>query len=156
MEKFVQKKLFGKLLNYEVEENVININFEGKKAFVKIINSYIINFFVPLYREERNSKAIENLKDSHCDFLVENIEGGIQISTEKLIVKIYDEFRVDIYDKDGKILCEDYRGEKDPFVRRTADFKLAEAEGHDLKEGFEEKIYVSKKMEEEMYFYGLG
>lgn len=150
------EKLYGRLLNYEVEENVININFEEKKAVVKIINSYIINFFVPLHREERNSKAVENLKDSHCDFQVENIEGGIQISTEKLITKIYDEFKVDIYDKDGKILCEDYRGEKDPFVRRTADFKLAEAEGHDLKKGFLEKIYVSKKMEEEMYFYGLG
>lgn len=156
MEKYVQKNLFGKLLDYEVEENVININFEGKKTFVKIINSYIINFFVPLHREERNSKAVENLKDSHCDFQVENIEGGIQISTEKLLVKIYDEFKVDVYDKDGKILCEDYRGQKDHFVRRTADFKLAEAEGHDLKEGFEEKIYVSKKMEENMYFYGLG
>ena len=57
MEKYVQKNLFGKLLDYEVEENVININFEGKKTFVKIINSYIINFFVPLQKKSPNRMA---------------------------------------------------------------------------------------------------
>ena len=151
-----ENDIFGKLLSYEVEGNIVNVKFEQEKVFVKIINSYIINFFVPLYREERNSKAVENLKDSHCDFEIENIENGIQICTEKLLIKIYDEFKVDIYDKEGKLLCADYRGEKDPFIRRSGDYALAEAEGHDLKEDYECKIYVSKKMEEDMYFYGLG
>ena len=139
-----ENHIFGKLLSYEVEENTINVKFEQEKVFVKIVNSYIINFFAPLFREERNSKAVENLKDSHYDFDVENIENGIQISTEKLKVKIYDEFKVDIYDKEGTLLCADYRGEKDPFIRRSGDYQLAEAEGHNLNGDSEFKVYVIK------------
>ena len=123
--------------------------------FIKVINSYIINFFAPLFREERNSKVVENLKDSHYDFEVENIADGIQLSTEKLIVRIYDEFKVDIYEKKGVIICADYRGEKEPFIRRNGDYQLAEAEGHNLNGDSEFKVYISKQMEEDMYFYGL-
>lgn len=148
--------VFGRLLSYEVDENDIIIKYEEKEAFVKVIKSGIINFFVPLFREDRDSKAVENLKDSHCDFDVENIENGIQVLTEKLIVKIYDEFKVDIYDKEGSLLCADYRGEKEPFVRRTGDYKLAEAEGHNLNGDSKFKVYVSKQMDDDMYFYGLG
>ncbi|OPJ62185.1 glycoside hydrolase family 31 protein [Clostridium chromiireducens] len=150
------KEGFGKLLNYEVENNVISIEFNNKKVFVNVVNSHIINFFAPLFREERNSKAVENLKDSHCDFEIENIADGIQLLTEKLTVRIYDEFKVDIYDKKGTLLCADYRGEKDPFIRRKGDFMLAEAEGHALNNDEEFKVYVSKQMEEDMFFYGLG
>jgi alpha-glucosidase len=157
MEKHQQdRKRFGKIVSYEAHDNVVNIKFEKENVFIKVVNSYIINFFAPLFREERNSKAVENLKDSHCDFDVENINDGIKISTEKLIVYIYDEFKVDIYDKAGKLLCADYRGEKDPFIRRNGDYQLAEAEGHNLNGDSEFKVYVSKQMEEDMYFYGLG
>jgi len=81
-----ENDIFGKLLSYEVEGNTINVKFKQEKVYVKIINSYIINFFAPLYREERNSKAVENLRDNHCDFEIENIENGIQINTKKLLV----------------------------------------------------------------------
>ncbi|WP_297421958.1 glycoside hydrolase family 31 protein [Clostridium sp.] len=157
MEKCNQdKKIFGKLLNYEVEDNEINIRFQEKNVFVKVVNSYIINFFVPLFRKERNSKAVENIIDSHCDFEAEKIIDGMQITTEKLLVKIYDDFKVDIYDKNGALLCEDYRGESKPFNRRYGDYILAEAEGHTLNGAANYKVYVSKKMEDDMYFYGLG
>ena len=63
---------------------------------------------------------------------------------------------VDIYDINGNVLCEDYRGDKDPFIRRTGDYKLAEAEGHKIAVDDGYKIYVSKKMEDNMFFYGLG
>ena len=157
MEKYkVGMDIFGKLLSYEVEGNIINVKFEQEKVFVKVVNSYIINFFAPLLRDERNSKAVENLKDSHCDFDIENIDSGIQICTEKLIVKIYDEFKVDIYDKEGTLLCADYRGESKPFERRYGDYMLAEAEGQTFSGEVDYKVYVSKKMEEDMYFYGFG
>ena len=156
MNKCGKVNVFGKLLSYEVDRSNIIIKYEGKEVFVKVIRSSLINFFVPLFREERNSKAVENLKESHCDFDVENIENGIQVLTEKLIVKIYDEFKVDIYDKEGTLLCADYRGDKEPFVRRSGDYQLAEAEGHNLNGDSEFKVYVSKQMEDDMYFYGLG
>lgn len=157
MEKCKQEKRnYGRFISYEVQDNVVNVKFEKDKVFIKVVNSYIINFFVPLFREVRNSKAVENLNDSDCDFKVENIDGGIQICTDKLKVKIYDEFKVDIYDKEGTLLCADYREESKPFKRRYGDYMLAEAEGHILNGEADYKVYVSKKMEEDMYFYGFG
>ncbi|NMF07255.1 glycoside hydrolase family 31 protein [Clostridium beijerinckii] len=157
MGKYQEEKMkFGKMLSHKIENNVINIRFQEKAVFIKVLDSYIINFFVPLHREERNSKAVENLKDDYYDFQVENITNGIQITTEKLICKIYDEFKVDIYDKRGTLLCADYRGESKPFKRRYGDYMLAESEGHSLREESDYKVYVSKRMEEEMYFYGFG
>ncbi|AQR96593.1 glycoside hydrolase family 31 protein [Clostridium saccharoperbutylacetonicum] len=150
------KNSYGKLLGYEVENNIVNIEFEEEKVYIKIVNSYIINFFVPSFRKERNSKAVENLKDKNCDFEVEFINGGIQISTEQLQLKVYDCFKVDIYDKEGTRLCADYRGDSKPFNRRYGDYMLAEAEGHAINNQEEYKLYISKNMEEEMYFYGLG
>lgn len=61
MEKCKQRE-FGKIVGYEVNNNTVKINFHRESVFIKVVNSYIINFFVPLFREERNSKAVENLK----------------------------------------------------------------------------------------------
>lgn len=147
----------GKLNEYLVNDSDITLCYENGEAYVKVISHKIINFFVPLFRAERQSKAVENLECDECDFEVSTIENGIKIATDELIVKIYDEFKVDIYDKDENVLCEDYRGEKAPFVRRRADYSLAEAEGHKVNNGEDKfKVYVSKKMEENMHFYGLG
>lgn len=157
MERCKQEKNYGRFIGYEIQDNVVIVNFEKEKVFIKLINSYIINFFSPIFREERNSKAVENLDNNYYDFRVEDIDDGIQISTDKLIVKIYDEFKVDIYDKDKNMLCADYRGDSRPFERRYADYVLAEAEGHTFNNGQADyKVYVSKKMEEDMYFYGFG
>jgi alpha-glucosidase len=148
--------MYGKLKGYKVQENNVILSYEEKEAYVKIIDSNIVNFFVPLHREERNSKAVENLIESNVQFSVDLIGGGIQITTNELKVLIYDEFVVDIYDMNGNLLCKDYRGEKEPFVRREADYKLLEAEGHKAVSEDGYKVYVSKRMEENMYFYGLG
>jgi alpha-glucosidase len=157
MEKCKQEERnYGRFISYEVQDNVVNVKFEKEKVFVKVVNSYIINFFVPLFREIRNSKAVEDLKDNNCNFEVQNISYGIQISTEELIIKIYDKFKVDIYDKEGALLCADYREESKHFKRRYGDYMLAEAEGHTLNGEADYKVYVSKKMEEDMYFYGFG
>jgi alpha-glucosidase len=149
--------VFGKFKGYKVDGKNIIVSYEDKVAYIKVVDSNIINFFVPLHREERNSKAVENLiEDNSVKFSVDNISGGIQISTNELKVLIYDEFKVDIYDMNGDLICEDYRGDKEPFVRRKADYKLLEAEGHKVASEDGYKVYVSKKMEKDMYFYGLG
>ena len=147
---------FGKLKDYLVKGNEIIVTYENKKAYIKVVNQNIINFFVPFLRNQRNSKAVEVDLDKKCDFSVSRIENGIKIITQEIIVNILDEFKVDIYDKDNNIICEDYRGLREPFERRTGDYKLAEEEGHELNAHGDYKIYVSKKMEEDMYFYGLG
>ena len=56
--------MYGKLLDYKIVDNEIVINFKYRKAIITVINDNMINFFVPCYREERNSKAVETLKIS--------------------------------------------------------------------------------------------
>lgn len=148
--------MMGKILNYEVNENIVLVNYKNIQCIVTIINDSVINFFAPIFRKERNSKAVENLKCKKINFNIEKKDYYLNIKTAKLDVKIYDDFKVDIFKLNGEPLCRDFRGERNPFRRLGADFSLAAEEGHKL-EGHEDfKVYVSKVMENDMYFYGLG
>lgn len=154
------QKTFGKINDYGVEGNKLTIKFDNTEAVVSVLSDEIINFFVPLFREERNSKAVERfdslIEENKCGFEVDKIGNGLQISTDKLSVKIYDDFIVDIFDSNGNILCSDYRGERNPFKRRYGDYALAEAEGHSTNKDSDYKVYVAKNMENDMHFYGFG
>ena len=116
---------FGEIKTYSMEDNNVKIQFENGNVFVKVINDYIINFFSPLYRKERNSKAIERINGDNCEVSVEYCSDFININTSKLNVKIYDNFKVDIYDNEGDIICSDYRGEMEPFARRDGNIDKA-------------------------------
>jgi alpha-glucosidase len=148
--------VLGKLLNHNIDNNKVVLSYENKECIVTILNENIINFFVPLFREERNSKAVEKELDSNVEFTVESKEDVLIITTKNLEIKIYNEFKVDIYNSSGEILCRDYRGEREPFRRLGANINLAEEEGHKLEGHQEFNVYVSKVMEENTYFYGLG
>ena len=148
--------MLGKLLKHSINNNKVVLSYENKECIVTIVNENVINFFVPLFREERNSKAVEKELDSNVEFTVESKEDVLIITTKNLEIKIYDEFKVDIYNSNGEILCRDYRGERKPFRRLGANINLAEEEGHKLEGHQEFNVYVSKVMEENTYFYGLG
>lgn len=148
--------MFGKLINYYVKENIVYFNFENGEGRIEIVNPSIINVFSPLKCREHNSKAIENLKLEECGFKAERINDFIKIKTEKLIINIYDDFKVDFYDKNGLALCEDYKKERDPFIRRGK-IAIAEEEGHAAESSFKKhKIEVIKKIFGDEKFYGLG
>ena len=138
----------GKIKKYSIDNNKITLVYDNSNVYIKIVSSDIINFFIPWHRNERNSKAVEKELDNNVKFEVVEKEDRLQINTENLIVNIYDDFVVDILDSDGNMICEDYRGERAPFVRRTGDYKLAEAEGHKVAGDNGYKVYVAKKMQE--------
>ena len=146
----------GRIKGYNIEANNVCIEYESITAYVKVISPSIFNFFVPFYREDRNSKAVENLIDDFNEFTVNKEGDSIVIATDELTVKVYDDFLVNIYDSCGRALCKDYRGDKAPFIRRRGDYELAEAEGHKIVSDDGYKVYVSKEMKDDMYFYGLG
>lgn len=151
--------MFGKIISFLQEENKIIIKFETGEAIVEVITPSIINFFVAIKREKHLSKAVENLKIEKCKIDIKQEKDKICIATEELKVNIFDEFKVDIYDSNGKVLCEDYRKERMPFERRGAGdgWKLAAEEGHKVQDKFENrKIQILKKMGKDMFFYGLG
>ena len=77
-------EVFGKIKNYEVDGNKVIIKYENIDAIISIISDDIINFFVPLFRKDRISKAVENielLKDDELNFDIKEFEGKIQITT---------------------------------------------------------------------------
>ena len=150
--------MFGKIKSFNKIENKILIQFDDTKVEITIINPVIINFFAATFTEKRDSKAVENLVVEKCDFEVVRESHCITITTEKLTVKVFDEFKVDIYDNFGNMICEDYRAERDPFIRRYGNgtLDLLALEGHDVKKYPVPKIVISKKMEKDMFFYGLG
>ena len=148
--------MFGRLLNYITENNKVFINFEKNIGRVEVISPWIINVFSPLKYDDHYSRAIEELKVESCSFTVEKKEHYIEIKTGALEVKVYDNFKVNFYDKAGNALCEDLKEERDPFIRR-GNVSIAEEEGHKVEKNSEKhKIEIVKKIFGDEKFYGLG
>lgn len=148
--------MFGKIINYKIKGNKILFDFEKNKGRIEIINPYIVNVFSPLKYDNHYSKAIEDLKSEPCEFEVQKKDSYVEITTEYLNIRVYDDFKVDFFDKDENALCEDFKEERKPFVRRGVT-NMALEEGHKIE--FDEKshkIEVVKKMSGDEKFYGLG
>ncbi|SES68637.1 glycoside hydrolase family 31 protein [Anaerobranca gottschalkii] len=133
--------MFGNLVEFYLEGNKVNFIYERNRGIVEVISPEIINIFVPFKREEKLSKAIENLPENKVLFAVENQGDKVLIRTEKLLVEVKGEFKVDFYNSQGELLCADYLGERDPKTNKTQD-KM--------------KIEVLKELEGSEYIYGLG
>jgi alpha-glucosidase len=148
--------MFGKIKSFEHIGNKIKISFDKKVGEIEVINPYIINVFVAFKRDEHFSRAIEGEKTQSSDIKVSKYDDRIEILTEALKILVHDNFKVDFFDKDGILLCEDYRGGREPFIRR-GNGSIAEGEGHKIeKNNDEHKIEVIKTMMGNEYFYGFG
>ncbi len=151
--------MLGKIKSYTKKDNLLSIEFENGTASVTVVTATIINFFSPYLAQRRVSKAIENLQTSSTPFSIDADADQLTIRTEKLKIVVSTDFKTDIYDVLGNPLCEDYRGDGQPFVRRgsSAQLEIASQEGHKIDEQASgEKIKIFKKMTENTYFYGLG
>ena len=148
----------GTIKDFILKDNLITVKFENTELFITIIRDDIINFFKPCFRNERNSKAVENINSEEGCFTVnvEKLDDKLVIRTKLLTINVNDNMKIDIYDIHGELLCADYRGEEEPFKRRYGDYDLAKEEGHDVKDEVEDKIKVVKAMEDNMFFYGFG
>lgn len=148
----------GIIKDFNLKDNLINIKFENTELFITIVRDDIVNFFIPCFRNERNSKAVENVDLENFNFTVkvEKLEDTLVIRTKLLVINVNDNMKIDIYDVNGELLCADYRDAEKPFGRRFGDYDLAKEEGHDIKDGVEDKVKVIKAMEDNMFFYGFG
>ncbi|GIM27452.1 alpha-glucosidase [Clostridium polyendosporum] len=148
--------MFGKIISYEHHDNKVRINFEHRVGKIEVITPNIVNVFSSFKYQDHFSRAIEDLEIVKCNFTVDKKDKYIEVITDELIVKIYDEFKVDFYNKSLEILCEDYRGERDSFIRRGCG-SIAEEEGHKVEKNTDNhKIQVIKKIYGDEKFYGLG
>ncbi len=110
-------KKFGKLTKYSVNGNRIDLSFENGTGRIEILTDRIINVFSPFVSEEHRSKAIEGNKAKKPPFTCSKEGAPLVVKTDYLTVKVFTDFKVDIYRYDGKTLCRDYRGKMSAVPR---------------------------------------
>ena len=103
---------FGKLCSWEKQGNRVVFQFEKRTGRVEILTPEIFNVFSGVVSEEHRSKAIEGDKSVAVDFTAAEADGVVEISTDAVTARIYDDFKVDFYKADGTVLCRDYRGSR--------------------------------------------
>lgn len=150
--------MFGRRISHRVDGQDITIQFEKNDVCIRIITKDIINIFAAVDSEREPSAAIEEEKSVDTTFEVVQEKDALCIRTETILAKVYDECKIDIYDKNGQLVCADYRGERS--VRSSISegyIQLAMQEGHQINQKKSHyKIEVIKRMEGDEAFYGLG
>ena len=103
---------YGRILQIEEKSKKVCISFEKADLEVQVLSKWIVRFFTRMVKEPVVSKAVEKHSFSETHYETEQFSDRVEIRTEKLTVKIFDGGQIDIYDKKGKALCLDYRGEQ--------------------------------------------
>lgn len=151
--------MFGPLLQYEQKEQSIILGYEERTAIIQVVTDKVINVFVPFVSKDHRSKAIEGDKQLPVSFTLAKGSGCLILTTESLICKIYDNFVIDFYDRDGVLLCADYRGQRTPrFQLDESALELLKKEGHDINMAGNGNYPVQcvKKLDAHDCIYGLG
>lgn len=145
----------GGLKGYECRDRKVVLDYEKGRAQIEVISPRIINVFYSPEGKRFPSAAIEGKRNLPAQFEVRQEEDGLWIETTELKVRVCRDFYVDFFDREGREVCGDYRGERKPLERISS--ALLEKEGHNPVAGAHEcRIESVKKMEASCHFYGLG
>ena len=153
--------MINQLTDFTKDGQKITLNYENGPMILTVLTPEIVRFFQDRGNAS-NSYAIEGDKEIKTDFTVKNKGDHIEIATAKLIVKAYDDEKIDVFDEQGNPLVVDYRGKRTPIDRQMDEehLKLAESEGHDVDKllGKHDADYyeVVKSLADDEEFYGLG
>lgn len=151
--------MLGRRKGYEIREGIVYLTFEGGQGQIEVLTEDIVNVFVPHESTEHHSKAIAGEKNKHVWFEVKEGLDYLEIITERLLVRVYDRFMVDFYDREGHLLCADYRGSREfatPISEKFVEILLAEGHEAPRDNGENYAVQVVKRMEGDECFYGLG
>ena len=152
-------KRFGQLTSFEQKNNEIKVLYENGEATITVVREDILRVLVPYFCENYASKAIEDDKCVDTDYSVSHDENGLCIQAGKIKAYLRDDFVVDFYTPEGRILAKDYCGERTVEKRVSWEtLEMLEAEGHDTSNLGDEKIryQIVKELEDGDDFYGLG
>lgn len=95
---------FGSRKSYQIKEGIVYLQFEQGQGQIEILTDEIVNVFAPVESGEHRSKAVEGDKSQHIYFESEERIDHLELRTKKLIIRVYDDFKVDFYNRDG-IFC---------------------------------------------------
>lgn len=150
--------MFGKIIGYETAGQKVKIQFEYQSGEITVISPKILHVYADCNEVKISSKAVINEGIGKTEIRITQSKDFITIYTDILEIRIYDEFKIDIYGKDGHILCRDYRGKRTPKTMISKEsIELMKKEGHQVatsKESY--AIEVVKEMDQTTAFYGLG
>ena len=117
-----------------VIENLANKVFNNKddkyiKFKVYSIKPYIDSLDFTLTTSQQQVLA-EISNDMYSD------KGYVEVSTDKVICRVCDDFKVDFFEKDGTPVCLEYRGKRSSGQEISEEVKaLLAAEGHAVNDG---------------------
>ncbi len=150
---------FGNLLGFEVNGSEVKVAFEKETAYFTVVREDIVRVYVPFFDDACKSKAIEENPCVPVTFTAEKDREAVVIRTDKVMVKIQDDFYVDFYKADGTPLMKDYRGERTTKEKVSwMSLEMLEAEGHDISAYLDKQLRYElvKELDEGDDFYGLG
>ena len=146
-------KKFGKLKEFAVRGNTVELTFEGGDARLEVITEKIVNVFSPFECDEHRSKAIEGKKAKKTAFEARREGAALVLRTSYLTVKVYSDFKVDFYRYDGKTLLRDYRGKLSKIRRFSPTYSYYADTGVP---DWDKEILVAKSLSEDEAILGLG
>ena len=87
---------FGNLVGFEVSGSEVKVAFEKETAYFTVVREDIVRVYVPFFDDACKSKAIEENPCVPVNFTVEKEDEILVIRTDKVMVKIQDDFVVDL------------------------------------------------------------
>lgn len=151
--------MFGKLLGHIQEDQTVTLHYEEQDVILHVLTPEIINVFVPFAHPDHRSKAIEGDKEQPVLMTLTKEADCLILKTDSVTLKIYDDFHLDFYDADGKLLCADYRGQRIPRFQLDESFaEFIKLEGHsvDSERGKDHPVQCIKQLDKNDCIYGLG
>ncbi len=148
----------GAILDYQVQDNCVTVIFENEKVDVQLINDKTVRFYSDFGSEKIKSTVVDTDKKEESQLSVCRFGKSIVIKTKAIVIYIFDEFKVDIYDSEREPICKDYRDKRLPKVVVSQEsIELMKKEGHNVcaaKDSY--PVEVVKEMGELEAIYGLG
>ena len=151
----------NRLTGYQNAAPKVTLEYaDGRQLLLDVYTNEIIRVFMNRGRTT-NSYAIKGDKHHKTSYTVDDKGDHIELRTPSLIVKAYDNCKVDFYDGDGNPLVMDYRGQRQPLPNDLDEEHQSTvlAEGHDINllDKTNDHYYeVIKSMSPDEQFYGLG
>lgn len=156
--------MFGALQNYSKDGQTVTLCYEKQTARITVITDTVVNVFVPFLSPQHHSKAVEAAafagdREHPAAFTLDKKEDCLVLTTASLICRIYDDFMIDFYDREGRLLCADYRGKRErKLALSEALLELIRKEGHDVEalKNKNDKVQCIKRLDPGDCIYGLG
>ena len=137
----------NKLINLELKDNIVYLNYEKRKYFIKVINEDLVQI---AQIEAINYKSYAVEKDISVDVDVKVENNCILFSNKKIIVN--DDFLLEMYEDDVLVS----KDKTNDFCNDREQNELLELEGHKVSDNDHYKFMVSKVLNDNDFVYGLG